>query len=132
MDGVDYASSGHGLLFMHANKGITFDLNAVRQANPGWKPVRFRAIAGNTETGSAQGNAVFADVLVLVDGQERFKRREINNYNGAVPVNIPIGKSDRFVTLVATDGGNGIEFDWIIFGDPRLVLRSTASEEKQP
>ena len=24
--GIDYASPGHGVLFMHANKGVTFDL----------------------------------------------------------------------------------------------------------
>ena len=28
--GVDYASPGHGLLFLHANNGITFDLDAIR------------------------------------------------------------------------------------------------------
>jgi hypothetical protein len=52
----------------------------------------------------------------------RFKRREITNFNGAMPINIPIAKNDRFLTLVATDGGNTIAGDWIMFGDPRLEL----------
>jgi hypothetical protein len=47
---VDYSSSGHGLLYMHANKGITFDLDAIRHANPGYKLVRFHTVVGNTET----------------------------------------------------------------------------------
>ena len=50
MGGVDYASSGHGLIFLHANSVITFDLQAVRRANPGYRPLRFRAAAGNVGT----------------------------------------------------------------------------------
>ena len=123
--GVDYASSGHGLLFMHANKGITFDLNAVRQKHPGWKPIRFRAVGGNTEANSPNGLPSLADIVVLFDGRARFKRREVNSFNGAMPINIPIGENDRFVTLAATDSCNGIEADWVIFGDPQLELIST-------
>ena len=122
LGGIDYASPGHGVLGMHANKGITFDLEAIRRANPGYRLVRFRATAGNTEQFSQKGEAVFADIWVFVDGQQRFKRREINNYNGAMPISIPIARNDRFLTLVATDGGNTIACDWIMFGDPRLEL----------
>ncbi|HQL76094.1 MAG TPA: malectin domain-containing carbohydrate-binding protein, partial [Phycisphaerae bacterium] len=32
LGGVDYASAGHSLIGMHANKGITFDLDAIRAA----------------------------------------------------------------------------------------------------
>ena len=122
LGGIDYASTGHGLLFLHANKGITFDLAAIRRANPDRKLVRFRAAVGNTETSIDKGEAVTADVWVLVDGQARFRRREINRYTGAFSIAIPIAESDRFLTLAATDGGNGISWDWILFGDPRLEL----------
>jgi hypothetical protein len=53
LGGVDYASSGHGMLFMQANKGITFDLDAIRRANPSYKLTRFRTVVGNTETPAA-------------------------------------------------------------------------------
>jgi hypothetical protein len=132
LDGTDYASSGHGLLLMPGNQGITFDLNAVRRANPGHKLLRFLAVAGNTETAIESGSAreVFADVWVLVDGKVRFRRREINGYTGAFPIAFSIAEKDRFLTLVSTDGGNGVEWDWIMFGDPRLELASakTAAE----
>ena len=36
------------------------------------------------------------------------------------PVVVPLGEKDHFLTLVATDGGNGLKWDWIIFGDPRI------------
>jgi hypothetical protein len=121
---TDYASSGHGLLFMPGNQGITFDLDAIRRANPGHKLVRFRAVTGNTEDVSGKGypNPLFADVWVLVDGQVRFRRREINGYTGAFSIAFPIAEKDHFLTLMATDGGNGIEWDWIVFGDPRIEV----------
>ena len=121
---VDYASPGHGLLLMHANNGITFDLQAIRKANQAYRPIRFRAAVGNveTKTDAYERGDTTADVWVLLDGKVRFKLREINSYNGVLSVNIEIGNTNRFLTLVSTDGGNGIPKDWILFGDPRLEL----------
>jgi hypothetical protein len=125
LDGVDYARSGRGLLFLHANKGITFDLEAIRKANPDWKPSRFCAVVGNSEKYSEKDMAVAADVWVLVDGQIRYRRRGINGSGGAFSIVEPIAASARFLTLVATDGNGDISNDWIIFGDPRLELTGT-------
>jgi hypothetical protein len=86
------------------------------------KLLRFRATAGNTENESGEGLLRTGDVWVLVDGKVRFRRREINGYNGGFAVAFAIHQSDRFLTLVATDAGNGIAGDWIVFGDPRLEL----------
>ena len=134
---IDYALPGHGLIFLHADKGITFDLEAIRRANPKCSLKRFLATTGNTEVAS-QGvlgpltkeisQTVYADVWVLVDGQMRFRRREINGYSGAFPVDVSIGKNDRFLTLVGSDGGNHIHADWILFGDPRIELLSIPSD----
>jgi hypothetical protein len=122
LGGVDYALPGHGCLAMDANKVITFDMEAIRRANPGLKPIRFRAVAGNAEQDSDKGAPVWADVWVFVDGQVRFRRREITRYNGAMSVAIAINDYDRFLTLASTDGGNGYQQDHIVFGDPRLEL----------
>ena len=133
LGGVDYSAPPHGLLFLHANKGVTFDLGAVRKANPNYKLLRFRAVAGNMETFSEKGEPVSADVWVIVDGQSRFRRREINRFNGAMSVNIAIAEHDRFLTLAATDGGNDIIADWIMFGDPQLeMLRSRMGRNNSP
>ena len=110
------------VLGLDANKGITFDLEAIRRANPDWKLVRFRAMGGNTEPKSEQGEAVWADLWVFVDGQVRFQRREINRYSGGLPAVVPIKDGERFLTLVATDGGNTIWYDHTMFGDPRLEM----------
>ena len=107
LGGVDYASSGHGLLFMHANNGITFSLDAIRRANPDYKLVRFRATAGNTEAAAEQGPPAWADLWVLVDGQERFKRARDQPLQRRAARRDSLRPNDRFLTLVATDGGDG-------------------------
>ena len=116
LDGVDYASKGHGLLFLHANKAVTFNLDAVRRANPGFKIVRFLTMSGSA------GAPV--DAWFLVDGKERFSRCKINQSNIAMSIVIPIRENERFLTLAVTDGGDGFGGDWMIFGDPRLELVS--------
>jgi hypothetical protein len=104
LDGINYASPGHGNLAMDANKGITFDLDAIRRANPNYKLVRFRAVAGNAEQISKKGYAVYADVWVFIDGQMRFRRREITRYNGAFAIMIPINNDDRRLEFLPTEG----------------------------
>ena len=83
LEGINYASSGHGLLFLHSNKGITFDLDAIRRANPESRLTQFRAVVGNTEnvlqSVSEKSKVVYADAWVLVDGHLRFRRWQINN-----------------------------------------------------
>ena len=120
IDGVDYVSQGHGILFLHANNGITFDLDAIRKANPGWMLKRFRAVAGNTESVSESGKSAYADVWVLVDGKVRFRRWQITAFSGGFSVSIPFTRNDHFLTLISTDGGNGPSCDCITFGDPQL------------
>ena len=117
---VDYASPGHGLLFMHANKGITFDLNAMRKKYPKYKLACFHSAAGDTET----TGATLADLWVFVDGQSRWQRRQINSSHGAFVINMPLEENARFLTLVATDGGDEIQSDWTLFGDPRIELEA--------
>jgi hypothetical protein len=115
--------------------GITFDLEAIRQANPGWKLLRFRVMTGNTEFHSRLFDSHnSADLWVFVDGQERFKRKNINGYSGGAPVAVTISDRDRYLTLVGTDGGDGIAADWIIFGDPRLemIYEAKAASDREP
>ena len=52
----------------------------------------------------------------------------------AIPINVTIGDSDRFMTLVVSDAGDQINDDRVIFGDPHLEVaiypktESTAEE----
>ena len=77
LGGIDYARPGHSFIYMHANKGLTIDLSAVRHLHPGMPLSKFNAVAGNAAAvhRSSLTNVGKADVLVLVDGVLRFKRR---------------------------------------------------------
>ncbi len=112
---VDYSTPGHTMIGLHANKLITFDLAAVRSANPNWSAMRFRAMAGYG--GIGQGSA---DFFILVDGKPRASAKAVTHERGGFNLDIPLSPGDRFLTLVATDGGNGIAYDQIFFGDPVL------------
>ena len=113
---VDYSRPGHTMIGLHANKLITFDLKAVRAANAGWSALRFHAVAGYG--GIGQGSADFA---LLVDGKPRAGEKGITHDRGGFVLDVPLSAGDRFLTLVATDGGNGISYDQIFFGDPTLA-----------
>ena len=132
LGGVDYASADHGVLGMAANKGITFDLDAIRRANSKYRILRFRAVAGNPYV--LPGNVFSsADVWVFVDGSPHVRVLNINAANSAgpypLPINVAINDTDRFLTLVASDGGDTIYGDRVIFGDPRLELQGSAIGE---
>ncbi len=114
LDGVDYFSNTHSMLGLHANAGITFDLQAIRSA-ANLTAMRFTAVAGY---GGKEG-AHKAEYYVYLD-DERQAGGPISREDGAVQLNIDIADSARFLTLLSTDGGNGIGHDQVFFGDPHL------------
>jgi hypothetical protein len=134
LEDIEYSSPDHSVLLMHTNKGVTFNLEAIRQANPGQRLLRFLATVGNTETNSMinASNPTTADLWILVDGNLRYHRHGINGCTGAFSVVVPIGDKDRFLTLASTDGGDGIRWDWIIFGDPHLEMTPVVESHDVP
>jgi len=112
--GVDYNESGHSMIGLHANAGITFDLAAIRRAT-GITELRFSTVAGYG------GRTVdpSAEFRVLLDAT--LKAHKKIGRNDAVPIEFEIPKDARFLTFISTDGGNGYSHDQISFGDPRLV-----------
>lgn len=120
---TDYASSGHGVLGMISNKGISFDLAAIRKANPSVSRMHFRAVVGNASSVDNITNGIptmKTDAWVFVDGVVRWRIQT----NGFVvyPIDVPLSLSNRFLTLVVSDGGDLLDGDRIVFGDPRLDL----------
>ncbi len=114
LSGVDYTSDGHSLIDMHANKGITFDLDAIRAAHGGTDVNQFTTTFGDVAGGN--GNT---DFNVYLDG------RLVYGIGGDLaagrPLQIAIGR-ERFLTIVASDGGDAYSYDQIILGDPTLEL----------
>ncbi len=125
-----FMPESRGLLCLNTNGGITFDLEAMRKMYHGERPARFRAIAGlGTDVRPGSVGRGMADLWVFVDGRLKMKRIQLRPRDGVVAVDVELGPSDRFLTLVSTDGGDGYHYDWVVFGDPVLEMVSTKLEE---
>jgi len=111
---VDYATGGHTILGLHANAGITFDIAEILAAIPLADP-RFRGVVGYGGSTPEAG----ADYFVFVDGSLLAQGR-LGFADGAAPLDISLPAGAKFLTLVATDAGNGIGMDQIFFGDARI------------
>jgi hypothetical protein len=124
-----YGTLEYPSIFMHANLGITFDLHAVRADLPGFTVDRFVSDAGLSSDAPRRGNV---DMWVLVDGQVRYSSLSFREKGEAITIDIPLQSSDRFLSLVVTDGGDedrpsvpgsrSTDSDWCVFGYPRLGL----------
>ena len=126
LDGYDYLTGRRSLIGMHANKGITFDLNAVRRMLPESRIERFVARAGNTR-GSV-------DFYVLLDGKVEFQSLGHVSSPDTLSIDIEIPDSARLLTLITTDAGDGDAMDWSVFTEPqlRLGVKTDVAEDDSP
>lgn len=114
LDDVDYAEAEHSILGIHANAGISFDLDAIRKLAALVNP-RFRAVVGY----GGRTPEIGADFFVCLDGEIVADGR-IGRDDGGIAIDIPLAPEHRFLTLISTDAGNGISHDQIFFGDPSI------------
>lgn len=117
---------------MHANAGITFDLNAVRRQ---YGPVEIEsftatcgmanpASSGINPNGTQTSYPATASFYVLVDGQEAFSAVDTSPAESPRPVEIRLDSRARYLTLVVTQGtDNSIAGDRCIFVKPALHLK---------
>jgi hypothetical protein len=126
-----FTPDGRGLLAFLPSVGITFDLEAMRRMYPEARPARFRAVAGlGDRPGFSPSPDGLVDLWVFVDGRLKLKRLGFCRRDGALRVDVELGPTDRFLTLAATDGGDGQEGDWLVLGDP--VLEMVSSQPQKP
>jgi len=118
LSGVDYTSGSHAMIGIHANKGVTFDLQQIAAASPGLSATSFTAVAGMSHQVGGYGTA---DWWVFVDGV--LKQNQVNSPGGVgIGISVPLTSANHFLTLVTTDAGDGFNLDQIIFGDPVVHL----------
>ena len=88
------------VLGMHASKGITFDLAALRTMHPGARVARFAGVAalGYYHTGAGDANW-----YVFVDGAQRAGGSLRSNQFARVEIELPAAA--RFLTLVTSSNG---------------------------
>jgi hypothetical protein len=125
-------SLAHSLL-VHANMGITFDLESIRQFLPDARIIRFQSKFGIRKW-ATHPSASNADFWVLVDGNLRYEKKQVK-IDELNSIDIELSEDDRFLTLVETDGGDPegrildgtvlspSDSDWGVFADPVLVLK---------
>lgn len=113
-----------GLVGMHANIGLTIDLDAIRKERSA-AISRLHGIVTLLERSHVSqpfNPKSLADFRVFVDGHERYSRLGFSREDGDAQFGASIDESDRFLTIVVTDSGDGNLFDRVILIDPVLEL----------
>jgi len=123
LKGKVYGVPSAPLIVVHANAGITFDLDAIRRAHPGTRILRFTSQAGILDPASGTANDI--SFMVLVDGETRFIQKEYFKKSNPLPIQVNLSEGDRFLTLICTECSDNAG-DWSIFAEPVLEL-----EQKQ-
>ena len=111
----------HSVLSGLAQKGITFDLDAIEASHGGRQVTAFTAVAA--ESRMLAGGKVSA--IVLVDGTEMFRHTNIAGNEQIIDLSIP--RDARFLTLVIGNSDNNNANDHGFFADPFLHLEPTSN-----
>ncbi len=128
--GQTYGIPGHPAISMHANAGITFDLDKIRSIHSSSRIVRFRSLCGVSETvaeysdGYWKSQRIKVGFWVFVDGQLRLSRELIAVPAQCAEIDIPLLDTDRFLTLITTECNPDRSFAWALFAEPILELKS--------
>jgi hypothetical protein len=120
--GIDFTTGGHSVLGLHANSGITFDLGEIRRGHR-FDGMRLTATVGFGSAEVDPGSK--ADFAVFVDAERKLFRPGLRKDQTLYLV-VEIPDTARFLTLVTTDGGDGIGMDQLFLGDARLRPASNA------
>ncbi len=133
LGGKIYGSHDNPAIYIHANQGITFDLDAIRNYTD-MKIVRLIAYCGMSDTYLDYATEMRkvrnhyiekpqASFYVIIDGKERIVRKDITYLDGEIAIEVELGQNDRFLTLATTQGSDGgNDGDWIFFAAPKLDL----------
>ncbi len=127
LKGQAYGTDETFSIGMHANTGITFDLGKIRSFMPVARIERFRATCGVSETVAqyvqrrVDPAKITVDFWVLVDGQVRFSRIMAAEPLSSEQIDIPLGPSDQFLTLITTNPDD-CSFCWGMLAEPTLEL----------
>jgi len=122
-DNEQYGTSEKPLLFMHANAGITFNLDAIRDSLSGISVTAFHSrcfLFAKPNMTKINKN----DIFVLVDGETKFKKIGFDQYGVVLNIDIPLTEGDHYLTLIAADGGDSIVLDWVGFAEPCLLFEA--------
>lgn len=118
---LNFGTTSRPGLFLHANIGVTFDLETIRLSLPGTAIKSFTAQCGIGDITAAPAKA---DFWILVDGQVRFSSIGMRPGDKPENIRVELNEQDRFLTLLTTDSDGDNGNDWCIFAMPGLELKT--------
>ncbi|TWT80790.1 FecR protein [Planctomycetes bacterium CA13] len=120
-----------GMIGIHSNAGVTFDLDAVRRH--AGSPTEFSGILSNLDNSELRRATpdpnwlkkkhFSADFRVFVDGELRASRLDFSRADGEMTISVKLTDEDRFLTFVSTDFDTFNGFDHVVVIDPVLNLK---------
>lgn len=128
-NGQIYGSERNPCIVMHANLGVTFDLQTLRAYSPETPVTRFTCQAGMADFDTDLSGSM--DFWVLVDGQVRASLTQVDQSGVLNDLSVDLQPTDRFLTLVTTDGGDpdhpgtfqkADTGDWGVFVEPLVFF----------
>ena len=120
---------------IHANLGITLDLNAVRRQT-GRKAIQFFSMAKKIEDDVRKAEPTVLDVIILADKKPIYEKRGVTLQEGEFPIRVDIPQNARFLSIITADGHDAtdlipaISCDYLIFDSPAFILESKTVKEK--
>ena len=112
------------VLGLHPNVGICFDLQAIRQRRgAGGLPLTLTGRVADVRPTRLNNNT--SGFYIYIDGKPAYAQADLRTVGREARFELPISPEARFVTLIATDGGDSSIYDWQIIGDLRLVNSPT-------
>ena len=126
MGNINYGTKEHPAISMHANMGITFDLEAIRTSIPSMQIKRFKAHCGVADINDPEQDKYKAEFWILADGKLIGSVPEVR-FGKVHDIDVPIAEDSQFLTLITTDGGDGIMCDRCVFAEPTLGLEPNES-----
>ena len=123
-----YGTKDNPSLFMHANIGITFDLDQIRKQIP-----ETMTLASFTSIASSPDNPENVkrnlDVWILLDGKLSYFKKDIYT-SEPFDINVDITDDNHYLSLVVTQGsyipGESLvdSWDWLLLGTPELNIKA--------
>ena len=122
IDAVNYGTAPHWCVALHANKGITFDLEPLRKFHSA-QTMTFHSIIGHL----GEKEQSILDVTIYLDGQKISQHLGIKAQQTGIPIRIELNPTARFLTFLVTQGTDGISHDQAILGDARFEIEADES-----
>ena len=112
---------------VHANAGITFDLDAINDSLEAGLVRTFDADFGllDIEEFNSDVNRqdfVDTDVFILVDGKLSFSHLNYRSTDEILHIKVDLPEDARFLTIVCTEGERNYS-DWPLFINPVLIVK---------